>query len=140
MINGPSGAIGSAIPFALAAREAFPQARIVTLLGDGTFGFHPAEFDTATRYQLPIIAVVGNDAAWNAEYQIQLRDYGPERLIGCELRPTHYHEVVQGFGGYGEQVSTASELPAALERAYTSGLPACLNVALAKHAAPVIRR
>ncbi len=140
LINGPSGAIGSAIPFALAAREAFPEARIVTLLGDGTFGFHPAEFDTATRYQLPFIAVVGNDAAWNAEYQIQLRDYGPERLIGCELRPTHYHEVAQAFGGYGEHVSAASELPAALERAYTSGLPACLNVSLAKHAAPVIRR
>ncbi len=140
LINGPSGAIGSAIPFALAAREAFPEARIVTLLGDGTFGFHPAEFDTAVRYQLPIIAVVGNDAAWNAEYQIQLRDFGPERLIGCELRPTPYHEVVRAFGGYGEHVSTASELPAALKRAYTSGLPACLNVSLAKHAAPVIRR
>ncbi len=140
VINGPSGAIGSAIPFAIAAREAFPDARIVAMLGDGTFGFHPSELDTASRYQLPFIAVVGNDAAWNAEYQIQLRDYGPDRLIGCELQPTHYNEVAQAFGGYGEHVSSASELPQALQRAHDSGLPACLNVSLAKHAAPVIRR
>jgi len=58
IINGPSGAIGSAIPFALAARLAFPDSRVVTMLGDGTFGFHPAEFDTAVRYGLPFIAVV----------------------------------------------------------------------------------
>ena len=36
------------------------------------------------RYGLPFVAVVGNDAAWNAEYQIQLRDYGPDRLFECE--------------------------------------------------------
>ncbi|MCH7989302.1 MAG: thiamine pyrophosphate-binding protein, partial [Planctomycetes bacterium] len=65
VINGPSGSIGSSIPFALAARVAFPDSRIVTLLGDGTFGFHPAELDTAVRYKLPFIALVGNDAAWN---------------------------------------------------------------------------
>ena len=56
-------------------------------MGDGTFGFHCAEIDTAVRYGLPFLAVVGNDARWNAEYQIQLRDYGRDRLIGCELLP-----------------------------------------------------
>lgn len=38
----------------------------------------------AVRYGLSFLVVVGNDARWNAEYQIQLRDDGPERLIGCE--------------------------------------------------------
>jgi acetolactate synthase-1/2/3 large subunit len=140
LINGPSGAIGSAIPFALAAREAFPTVRIVTMLGDGTCGFHAAEFDTATRYRLPFIAVVGNDATWNAEYQIQLRNYGPGRLIGCELLPTPYDNVVQALGGHGESVSLLSELAPALDRAYTAGVPACINVSLARHAAPMIRR
>ncbi|MCZ6876035.1 MAG: thiamine pyrophosphate-dependent enzyme [bacterium] len=140
LINGPSGTIGGAIPFALAAREAFPDARIVAMLGDGTFGFQPAEFDTATRQQLPFIAVVGNDATWNAEYQLQLRTYGPDRLIGCELLPTRYHDVAQAFGGYGVHVSSAPELVQALEAAYASGQPACLNVSLAKNAAPIIRR
>jgi acetolactate synthase-1/2/3 large subunit len=140
IINGPSGAIGSAIPFTIAAREACPNARIVTMLGDGTFGFHPAEFDTAFRYNLPFIAVVGNDATWNAEYQIQLRSYGPDRLVGCELLPTRYDEVTRALGGYGEHVTSESELSAALGRAYASGLPACINVSLERNAAPGIRR
>jgi acetolactate synthase-1/2/3 large subunit len=140
VINGPSGSIGSAIPFALAARLAFPNAPILTFLGDGTMGFHLMEFDTAVRYKLPFIAVVGNDATWNAEFQIQLRDYGPDRLVGCELRPTRYDEVVKALGGYGEHVSTPEQLRPALERARDSGLPACIDVSIQRVPSPVIRR
>ena len=43
------------------------------------------ELDTAVREQAPVIAVIGNDLRWNAEHLIQLRSYGPQRLIGCEL-------------------------------------------------------
>ncbi len=57
----------------------------MAVLGDGTFGFHMAEFDTAFRYGLPFVAVVGNDARWNAVYQIQLRQYGAERARHCDL-------------------------------------------------------
>ena len=83
IINGPAGSIGSSIPFAIAARAADPQALVIAVMGDGTFGFHMAEFDTAVRCNLPFVAVVGNDATWNAEHQIQLREYGPERTHGC---------------------------------------------------------
>ena len=74
LINGPGGSIGSAIPFALAARVARPGATVVAMLGDGTFGFHLAEFDTATRAQLPFLAVIGNDACWNqiAREQVEI--------------------------------------------------------------------
>ena len=140
LINGPGGAIGIGIPFALAARLAFPDAPVVTLLGDGALGFHIMEFDTAVRYGLPFVAVVGNDAAWNAEYQIQLRDYGPDRLVGCELGPSRYDEVVTALGGHGEHVTTPGQLGPALERAQASGLPACVNVSIQRAPAPVIRR
>ncbi len=140
VINGPSGSIGSAIPFAMAARLVFPNAPVMTFLGDGTMGFHLMEFDTAVRYNLPFIAVVGNDATWNAEFQIQLRDYGSDRLVGCELRPTRYDEVVKALGGYGEHVSTPEQLGPALERARDSGLPACIDVSIQRVPSPVIRR
>jgi len=140
VINGVAGSIGSALPFALAARLARPDAPVVALLGDGTFGFHMAEIDTAVRYGLPFVAVVGNDARWNAEYQIQLRRYGSDRLIGCDLRPLRYDAVTQALGGHGEHVSEAAALPAAIERAQASKLPACLDIAIEGLAAPSIRR
>ena len=140
VINGPGGSIGTSIPFAIAASLAYPDSRVVTLLGDGTFGFHGMEIDTAVRHNIPFIALIGNDAAWNAEYQIQLREYGPERAIGCELFPSRYDQVAEALGGHGENVTKPAELAPALERALASGLPACVNVAVQRTPAPVVRR
>ncbi len=141
IINGTAGSIGSAIPFALAARVARPNATVVAVLGDGTFGFHMAEYDTATRHHLPFIAVVGNDSCWNAEYQIQLRTYGKARTVGCELLPgVAYEKAVAALGGHGERVTRAAELPSALERSMKSTLPACINVMIERMPAPTVSR
>ena len=139
IINGPAGSIGASIPFAIAARASDPTAPVIAVMGDGTFGFHMAEFDTAVRCNLPFVAVVGNDATWNAEHQIQLRDYGKERAHGCELLPSHYDLVAQALGGHGEIVSDAGALAPALERALASGKPACVNVMIERVPAPSIR-
>lgn len=140
IINGLAGAIGPSIPFAMAARAAKPDARIMAVLGDGTFGFHMAEFDTACRHKLPFVAIVGNDSRWNAEYEIQKRDYGANRTHGCELAPgTRYDLVAVALGGHGEYVTKAEEIAPALERAFASGKPACVNVVIEGQLAPNIR-
>ncbi|MBM3933531.1 MAG: thiamine pyrophosphate-binding protein [SAR202 cluster bacterium] len=136
VINGIAGSIGSAIPLAIAARVAHPKSRIVIFLGDGTAGFHALEMDTALRYGLPFVAIVGNDAAWGAEYQIQLRSYGKGRLYECELLPTRYDKIATAMGCHGERVSTFADLRPALERAFDSGLPSLLNVDIRRDAAP----
>ena len=140
LINGVAGSIGPSLPFALAAKAANPLQPVVAVMGDGTFGFHMAEFDTAVRHGLPVIVVIGNDARWNAEYQIQVRDFGAARTNGCELLPTRYEQVAQALGGHGEFVPTLADLAPALARAAASGKPACLNVMLQSTPAPVVRR
>jgi acetolactate synthase-1/2/3 large subunit len=140
LINGVAGSIGSGLPYALAARCALPDAPVVAVMGDGTYGFHIAEIDTAVRYDLPALIVIGNDARWNAEYQIQLKDYGAERLIGCELRPARYDLVTAAFGGHGECVTDAAQLLPAAQRAQASRLPACVNVMIEGVPAPLIKR
>lgn len=139
LINGPSGAIGSALPMGLAAKLAYPDRTVFVFLGDGTFGFHAMELDTALRYGLPVVAIVGNDARWNAEYVLQVETYGPDRTVGCELAATRYDRVAEGLGGYGAFVERAEDLPAALNEAVASGLPACVNVAIEPAAAPTFR-
>src|SRR6185436_19845670 len=115
---------------------AHPEASVVAMLGDGTLGFHTSEIDTAVRYGLGYIAVVGNDATWNAEYQIQLRAYGRERAKGCELLPTRYGAAAQALGAHGEDVARPDEFSQALQRAVASGKPACVNVMVERLAAP----
>ena len=139
LINGPAGSIGSSIPMGLAAKLAHPQQPVFVFLGDGTFGYHAMEFDTALRYGLPIIAVVGNDARWNAEHQLQIQNYGEGRTVGCELLLSRYDKVIEALGGYGEFVSHPDDLAPAVERALTSGLPACINIAIDSVSAPTFR-
>jgi acetolactate synthase-1/2/3 large subunit len=136
VINGPAGSIGAALPFAAAAQLAAPGARVVAMLGDGTFGFHMAEVDTAVRHRLNYLAVIGNDATWNAEYQIQLRAYGAARAHGCELLPTRYGAVAAAMGAHGEDVAGFEGLAPALARAAAAGKPACVNVMIERVAAP----
>ena len=140
VINGPSGAIGGGVPFALGASAARPGSTVFLTIGDGSFGYHAMEIDTALRCGLPFVAVVGNDAAWNAEYQIQLREYGEDRLYGCELLPTRYDLLAKALGGHGEHVTTSAQLRPALKRAAASGRPACVNVEIQRAGAPAVSR
>jgi acetolactate synthase-1/2/3 large subunit len=141
VINGVAGAIGAALPFAIAARLAVgAEAPVIAFSGDGSFGFHPAEVETALRHRLPFVAVVGNDARWNAEHQIQLREYGSARTFGLDLLPVRYDRVCAAFGGHGEHVADTAEMPAAARRALQSALPACIDAAISSHGAPLIRR
>jgi acetolactate synthase-1/2/3 large subunit len=140
LINGVAGSIGSSLSFALATRLHEPAAPVFAVLGDGTIGFHLAEFETAARRQLPFVAVLGNDARWNAESQIQLREYGQARMHGCDLLPVRYDQAVAALGGHGEFVDNAADLPGAIERSLASGKPACINVMIESIGAPIIRR
>ena len=140
IINGVGGSIGSSLPMANAARLVEPKAPVFAVLGDGTFGFHMAEFETAVRRNLPFVAVVGTDARWNAEHNLQVRDYGRDRTHGCELLPTRYDRVVEALGGHGELVEHAGQMQGAIERALASGKPACINVMIESIPAPLVRR
>ena len=136
LINGPGGAIGGGLCYAVAAAQARPDAKVFAVMGDGTVGFHLGEFETAARIGAPFVAVIGNDQRWNAEHQIQLRDYGPQRLIGCELSAARYDISAVGLGCHGEYVENLADLDAALDRAVASGKPACVNVQIEGQPAP----
>src|SRR5581483_2930422 len=126
--NGKYGGLGPAIPLAMAAALARPGARSIACIGDGTFGFHGMELDTAVRHRLPIVVVVGNDAGWATERHRQREVYGPDRVVAADLLPTRYDQVAAALGAHGEYVERPDELAPALERAFASGGPACINV------------
>jgi acetolactate synthase-1/2/3 large subunit len=140
MINGVTGSIGSSLPMASGARVVERNAPVFTVMGDGTFGFHMSEIETAVRLGLPYVAIVGTDCRWNAEYNLQVRDYGPNRTHGCELNPTRYDLVATALGGHGELVTRADELTGAIERSLASGQPAVVNVMIESIPSPAVQR
>ncbi len=141
LTNGLSGAIGGGIGYAIGAKIARPDATVVLTMGDGTAGFTLAEFDTAARADTPFLTIIGNDACWNAERHIQIRDYGESRAIGCDLDPeTRYDRAAAALGCHGSKVPDTDRLAPAIQAAFASGKPAVLDVAIASLAAPVFRR
>jgi acetolactate synthase-1/2/3 large subunit len=124
---GPYGCLGSGPGYAIAAKLARPGKQVCLLLGDGAFGFSGMEFDTMVRHDLPIVAVVGNNGIWALEKHPMEFLYGYS--VVADLRPaTRYDEMVSALGGHGELVERPQDLKPALERAFASGKPACVNV------------
>lgn len=128
LTHGYLGCLGTGIPFAIAAKVARPEKRVLAIVGDGSAGLNIAEFDTAVRHNIPIVVVVNNDQGWGMIRHGQRARYGPDRVVGAELGPTRYDLVAEGFGVHAELVTSASAIGPALQRAFASGKPACLNV------------
>lgn len=124
--SGPFGCLGSGPGYALAAKLARPERQVVLLQGDGAFGFSGMEWDTLVRHGVQVVSVIGNNGIWALEKHPMEAIYGYS--VVAELRPgTRYDEVVSALGGHGELVSAPAELRPALERAFSSGLPAVVN-------------
>jgi acetolactate synthase-1/2/3 large subunit len=130
MDPGPLGTLGVGMPFALAAQASNPDKRVVIVYGDGSFGLNGFEYDTAVRFGLPIIGVLGNDGAWGQMMRPQGAVYGWDRLQATLLNFTRYDKVVEALGGHGEFCERPEDIRPALDRAAASGKPALVNVVI----------
>src|SRR6266852_8020732 len=118
--SGPFGCMGVGLPFGVGAKVACPDTQVVVLHGDGSYGINAMEFDTAVRHRIPVLVVISNNGGWTADP----KQDKPGRNLGY----TRYDKVAEDFGGHGEFVEKPHEIRPALERAYTSGKPAVVNV------------
>jgi acetolactate synthase-1/2/3 large subunit len=127
---GPFGCLGVGPPYALGVKAAQPHKQVVVVAGDGAFGLNGFEFETLTRFGLPAVFVIGNDAAWGEIRIPQVGLYGKDAEVATRLAPTPYHRLCDVFGGHAEHVERPADLAPALERALASGQPAIVNVML----------
>lgn len=125
---GVFGTLGVGAGFALGAKLCRPQAQTWILFGDGACGYGLAEYDTFVRHRVPVIGVVGNDAAWSQIAREQVKLLGDD--VATVLARTAYHEVAAGFGARGLVARIASDVDPALRAACESaaaGAPVLLN-------------
>src|SRR3989442_268464 len=115
---------GVGLPFGVGAKVAKPDAQVVVLHGDGSFGINAMDIDTAVRHNIPVIVVISNNGGWTANAPWTRPLPKPGRNLGH----TRYDKVAQDLGAHGEFVEKPHEIRPALERAYASGRPAVVNV------------
>ena len=130
---GAFGTLGVGAGYALGAARVRPGSEIWLIWGDGASGYGLAEFDTFVRHGVPVIAVVGNDAAWAQIAREQVKMLRDD--VGTVLARTAYHEVARGFGAEGIEIRRPDEVEPGLQRAReiaTAGRPVLVNVWLDK--------
>jgi thiamine pyrophosphate-dependent acetolactate synthase large subunit-like protein len=123
--SGVWGTMGVGLPFALGAKLAAPEKRVLVLHGDGAFGMNGMEIDTAVRHDIPVVCVISNNGQWAG---------GPASDPGRVLGHVRYDRMAEGLGAHGEQVEDPYEIGPAIERAFASGRPAVVNVIVDPHA------
>jgi acetolactate synthase I/II/III large subunit len=125
---GKFGMLGAGVPQALGAKTAAPERFVACLTGDGAFGFHPQEIETAVRAGLPILTVVAVDRAWgmvkltqemaiDTERVFAERALPDEQHINTDFAEIRYDLMAESMGGRGLRVSASAELESTLVKA-----------------------
>jgi acetolactate synthase-1/2/3 large subunit len=133
MDPGALGSLGVGTGFAIAAGLANPEKEVLCYYGDGAFSMTSFDMETANRFGVPYIAVIGNNSAMNQIRYGQLAKYGEERgNVGNLLSDVPYGRFAEMLGGYGEEVREPSKIAGALQRARESvaktGKSAVINI------------
>ena len=118
--SGPFGCMGVGLPFGVGAKVARPDAQVVVLHGDGSYGINAMEIDSAVRHRVPVLVVISNNGGWTADPQ----GTKPGRNLGY----ARYDRMAEAFGAHGEYVEKPHDIRPALDRAAASGKPAVVNV------------
>jgi thiamine pyrophosphate-dependent acetolactate synthase large subunit-like protein len=124
------GMLGTGLPYANAAALVAKRdgRRVCLITGDGSFGFHAMELETAVRHELPVVIVVAYDAGWSLEVPYYMHVVG--RTFEVDHRFVRLDELARTMGAHGEFCERAEEIGPAMRRAFDSGKPALVQVVI----------
>ena len=131
---GASGVVGWGLPGAMAARALYPDRPVILLSGDGSFTFTVAELESASRQNLPFVAVVADDQQWGISVSVHKQEFG-EPLYST-LGPTRLDLVAEGFGCRGVRVEQIDELRNEIKAALATNRPTVIQVPIV-HGSPI---
>ena len=127
---GPLGCLGVGSSFALTAKLLHPERPVILIAGDGALGLNGMELETAVRFRLPYVCVVGNDGGWGQIRNPQLSFYGEDRAVATSLPVTRFDLFAEALGARGVLVREPRDLAPALDKALGSNEVWCVNVVL----------
>ncbi|MFC7063583.1 thiamine pyrophosphate-dependent enzyme [Halobacillus seohaensis] len=126
-IGPTSGAMGYGMPAGLGAKLAKPHCAVISLSGDGGFMMTIQEFETAVRYNIPIISIVFNNCMYGTIRMHQEIHY-PCKPIGTNLGNVPFSKVARDLGAVGFYVKSPEEFDQALIKAIHAEKPVLIEV------------
>jgi len=121
------GTLGFALPAAIGAKIARPDAPVVALVGDGGYQFTMQELATAVQFRVGIPIVIFNDACYTAVKDEQARSYGG-RFIAVDLVNPSFLQLAEAYGVPGVRVTTPEHLSEEIVAALGRDVPTIIDV------------
>jgi pyruvate dehydrogenase (quinone)/pyruvate oxidase len=125
--SGTLATMAPGLPYAIAAKLAFPDRQSIAFVGDGGFTMLMGEFATACKYNLGIVVVIiKNNVLGQIKWEQIVFLGNPE--FGVELHPIDFAKFADACGGLGFTVTKPEQLGPTLKAALASGRPAVVEV------------
>src|SRR5437764_3783162 len=110
---GYQGTLGYGFPTALGAKIGNPRRPVLSITGDGGFGWGLAELSTARKFGIGLVTVVFNDGAYGNVRRAQVEQFDG-RVHGSELLNPDFVQLAESFGVRGTRATTPAELEGVL--------------------------
>lgn len=125
--NRAHGALGYSMSAGVGAYYGRPQAKCVSVMGDGSFGFTAGEMETIVRLKVPLMMVVVSNSVYGWIKAGQKTGFG-ERYYSVDFSRTDHARVAEAFGVKAWRVTDPSDLRGALAAAAEYGGPSLVDV------------
>ncbi|MBU2532039.1 MAG: thiamine pyrophosphate-binding protein, partial [Alphaproteobacteria bacterium] len=125
--NRAHGALGYSMAAAMGAQIGRPNAKVVSVMGDGSFAFSVGEFETVTRYGLPILFIVFSNSVFGWIKAGQKSGFG-ERYFSVDFNRTDHAAVAAAYGLKTWRVEDPRNLRKCLDEAMRCDGPALVDI------------
>jgi acetolactate synthase-1/2/3 large subunit len=139
--NRAHGALGFSLPASVGAAYGAPSAKIVAVMGDGSFGFAVGELETVVRKNLPITFVVFSNSSYGWIKASQKSGYG-KRYFSVDFTRSDHARIAEAFGLKAWTVTDPADMDAVMRAAFMHDGPTLIDVIaqpLEESAVPVSR-
>jgi len=123
------GSLGYALPAAIGAQVAKPDAKVISMMGDSSFGMALGDLETAKRLGLPVIFVNFENNCYGWIKTIQ-RLYFEEKYFAVDFSPIDALAIAKGFGINGINITKNAQLEEGIKWALSQEGPVFLNVVI----------
>lgn len=118
LLDNALATMGAGLPSAMAAKELYPNRKVVSINGDGGFMMNSQEMETAVRMNLDLVIIILNDSAYG---MIKWKQEGEGfENFGLDFKNPDFVQFAESFGAKGYRPDSLSEFETTLDTALNS--------------------
>jgi acetolactate synthase-1/2/3 large subunit len=118
LLDNALATMGAGLPSAMAAKQLYPNKKVVSVNGDGGFMMNSQEIETAIRMELDLVIIILNDSAYGM-IKWKQQGLGFENF-GLDYKNPDFIKYAESFGAIGHRPNSVDDFIQILDKAVNS--------------------